>query len=475
MQVKRFFAENMRLALKMVREELGPEAVILSSKRFDNGVEVLTAIESDNHPLRDTLAERAANDNPFRDPARSAPAQPSQSPLERELEQMQKLSQQRARALAESMARKPAARVAPKPAPVAAPAAATPGKVTNPVPTAAPLRGASEPLKEEVVTLGQAAKPAARGAGVEGEVAQLRRELQSMRDMLEQQLSSMAWGSYRQQYPRQASLWRRMKRMGLSAAIAHGLLESLEKSPAGDEQAQWQRLMAGFARQLPVDASDVVARGGVFVMVGPTGAGKTTTIGKLATRYVLEHGADQVALVTTDTARIAAYEHLRTFGRILNVPVKIVDRHTSLERVLFALRDKSLVLVDTAGFGRQDPRGEEQLRLLGDIAERVNTILTLPATSQKPVIKATYHAFKGANLAGCILTKLDEASSIGEVLSLAAEKQLPILYSTDGQAIPDNIEVADGRALIRRAIGLARSVASEDDAMADEVSVVAGS
>lgn len=472
MQVKRFFAENMRTALKMVREELGPDAVILSSKRFDNGVEVLTTISGDANPHGDSMESRAANDNPFKvDAEQSAGAGKKPSRLEMELEQMQRMNQQRARELADSMAkRSPAAK--PVPAEERAPAAPKP---------ASPRRSAQphtdshlpEPQADVVSLRGAPAGATESTASVEGEVAQLRDELRSMRDMLEQQLSSLAWGSYRQQHPRQASLWRRMKRMGLSASIAHGLLETLKDEKTGDEKLHWQMLMARLVNQLPVDGSDMVAGGGVFVMVGPTGAGKTTTIGKLATRYVLEHGAESVALVTTDTARIAAYEQLRTFGRILNVPVKVVDRHTSLERVLFALRHKSLVLVDTAGFSRQDPKVAEQMRVLNELSDQVKTLLTLPATCQKPVIKATYHAFRDAHLAGCILTKLDEASSIGEVLSLAVEKRLPIAYSTDGQNIPNDIQVASAKALVTRAIGLAKTVVTGDAAMADEVSVLA--
>jgi len=149
--------------------------------------------------------------------------------------------------------------------------------------------------------------------------------------------------------------------------------------------------MTDLTARLPVVGSDMVGSGGVFAFVGPTGAGKTTTIGKLATRYVLENGAENVALVTTDTVRIAAHEQLRTFGRILKVPVCIVDKNNSLDRVLHSLRHKSLVLIDTAGLNRQDPKLQSQLSSLNELGDRVQSILVIPTTSQPDVVRSAYH------------------------------------------------------------------------------------
>ncbi len=155
------------------------------------------------------------------------------------------------------------------------------------------------------------------------------------------------------------------------------------------------------------------------------------------------------------------------------MPVKVVDRHHNLEQVLYALRHKRLVLVDTAGLNRQDPRLRRQLETLSEMAGPLKTLLTVPATSQASVVKAAYHTYKTDNLAGCIVTKLDEATSIGEVLSLAVDNALPLLYTTSGQNIPDDLAPADRAELIRRAIELARPVTASDDVMADELAAVA--
>ena len=186
----------------------------------------------------------------------------------------------------------------------------------------------------------------------------------------------------------------------------------------------------------------------------------------------MENGPSDIALISTDTARIAAYEQLRTFGRILNVPVKVVDEKNTLDRVLYSLRDKSLVLVDTGGLNRLDPRLQYQLESINKLGSRIKGVLVLPATSQGAVLKAVYDTYKTDNLISCVVTKLDEAMSLGEVISLAVLKKLPIAYSTDGQAVPADIAVASGRNLISLAIKMAQTVEVDSEAMMTELASI---
>ena len=477
MQVKRFVAANMRLALNMVREEIGPDAVILSNKRVAGGVELLTAIDGPEPDIAEHAAAQTASSNPFvsNDTASLRPV-PTPSKLELEIEQMQLEAKQRAQALAASLARQNRQELDARAADLATASQSTVA-VDQPASfeDALELTTQHQPLeidKPQAVLPAAAVLPTAISAATatanEGELSQMRFELQSMRDLLERQLSNIAWGQFSQQQPQRASLWRRLKRMGISATVADTLLAKL--NPVDEERNSWGHLMKGLATQLPVVNKDLIATGGVFAFVGPTGAGKTTTIGKLATRYVLEHGAEGVALVTTDTARIAAHEQLRTFGRILNVPVQVVDKNTSLERVLFSLRHKSLVLVDTAGLNKQDERLQQQVNSLNELGSRAQTVLVIPTTSQEAVIKAAYHTYKTDNLSSCVFTKLDETASLGESLSLVVEKQLPLAYTTNGQGIPDDIKSADNEELVGLAIELAKVVQVDDDSMADEIS-----
>ena len=187
----------------------------------------------------------------------------------------------------------------------------------------------------------------------------------------------------------------------------------------------------------------------------------------LAARYVLKHGSQHVALVTMDTFRIGAHEQLRTLGRILNVPVRVVDEQNSLADVLKEFAGKRMVLVDTAGMQGQDPQLRSQLNELAAQGQRVRTLLVLAATSQYQVMKSAYHHYKSCGLSGCILTKVDEAATLGESLGLAMEQALPIAYMADGQRIPDDISQALGHKLVSRAVSMASSAgeAPADDAM----------
>lgn len=211
---------------------------------------------------------------------------------------------------------------------------------------------------------------------------------------------------------------------------------------------------------MPVAGTDLAARGGIFALLGPTGVGKTTTIGKLATRFVLEHGQEAVALVTTDSFRVAAHEQLRTFGRILGVTVRLVDEGHSLRQILESLRHKSLVLIDTAGLHAKDPSLQFQLQTLRNCPE-VQNLLVMACTSQASVLANACSTYSPAGLSGCILSKLDEAGMMGEALALVIENALPVVYETHGQNIPDDIKVAQAHNLVSKEVAL--SVHSEEE------------
>ncbi len=512
MQVKRFVAADMRRALELVRQELGPDAIILSSKRLRQGVEVLTTVDKAEQsavsatenlsgfesPMSSDTAwgEQMAVDNAVREhreepaaPLNSAfpasQAQAQQAPrapesltsqpslqgsqqladdierarermlaarrveeaVSRPLAQPQTEHQAQAQAQQEQIQRQEQAFAAPAAqhstaAPMMDSTAA--GDFNRKCVAEEKLENVMDSARQHAVTRAHFAEQVQ-----EQNLSTLQAELADMRLLLEQQLGQMSQA----RTPLQSGLQRRMERLGLSTACANKLLQQLPQQ--GVINQVWPDALAAMAHQVPVTGTDITENGGVFAFVGPTGVGKTTTIGKLAARYVLKHGADKVALVTTDTYRIAAHDQLRSFGRILNVAVRVVDDSNSLQAVLHSLRNCPLVLIDTAGFRHGDPLLKEQLQELSEQAQ-VQSYLVLATNSQAQMMKASVHAYSAAELKGCILTKLDETASLGEAVEVVMERQLPVAYVTDGQDIPQDIEVARSHRLVSRAVALAK-------------------
>lgn len=434
MRVKRFFAADMRSAMKLVRDEMGADASIIANRRVAGGVELTAALDYEAPRLTPPTPGLDLELKKTQERIISARAslqdgeRPSDGPsVNRQLfgDSMRQAAEQGSSVARDLLQRLHSERAAP--------------------PAEAPAR------------------PAAAASGDSLDV--MRAEIAGLRDLLESQLGGLAWGQVNQQQPRQASLWRRLVHLGLPAELCKELLAKV--ADVADVRQAWRLLLAHLAQGIPVMREELIERGGVIALVGPTGAGKTTTLGKLAARYVLKHGSQNVALVTMDTYRIGAHEQLRTLGRILNVPVRVVDEQNSLSEVLNEFGNKRLVLVDTAGLQAQDPQLRGQLSELAAQGARISTLLVLAATSQYRVLKAAWHNYRCCNLAGCILTKVDEAATLGESLGLAMEQGLPVAYVADGQRIPDDLSRGVGHQLVSRAVGLAGNEMAEDQTMAD--------
>jgi flagellar biosynthesis protein FlhF len=184
---------------------------------------------------------------------------------------------------------------------------------------------------------------------------------------------------------------------------------------------------------------------GVVALVGPTGAGKTTTIAKLAARWSLKHGAKDLALISTDAYRIGAREQLSTYARILGAQMHTANTGKELARLLERLKSKKLVLIDTAGMGARDERLSRQLSALHLGAARARVYLTLPAHGDAHALDEMVGSFAKISPTACILTKVDEAASLGAVISTALRHQLRIAYLCNGQRVPEDLHVAHGR------------------------------
>jgi flagellar biosynthesis protein FlhF len=427
MQVKRFFAADMRTAMKLVRDELGADASIIGNRRVAGGVELTAALD-----YQPTTPARQAN------PALEAELRKTQAKIanaQAELTIRAVADERKDRQLFanESL-------IAPE----------LPATAVKPQ---RPLAAAPEPVRPAAAAVDQHALDA------------MRFELHGLRELIEVQLGSIAWGQLQNRKPQQANLWRRLQRMGLSADLSKALLERVAK--VAEPRQAWRMLLAHLAHAIKTPEVEPLEEGGVIALVGPAGMGKTTTLAKMAARYVLKYGPQSIALVSMDSFRIGAQEQIKTLGRILNVPVTQVDPGQSLVQALAPLARKKVVLIDTAGLPGNDPALRLQLESLAARGVKSKNYLVLAATSQAQVLKAAYHSYKLCGLAGCILSKVDEAANLGEVLGLAISQHLPVAYLADGPKIPDDLQVPRSHQLVSRAVSLQTAEDPSEEAMAD--------
>jgi len=216
----------------------------------------------------------------------------------------------------------------------------------------------------------------------------------------------------------------------------------------------WRHAVSELSARVRVVEEDILTDGGVVALLGATGVGKTTTVAKLAARFALRHGPDQVALLTTDSYRIGAQAQLRTFGRIIGIPVTVIENEVALKEAVARNYDRRLVLIDTTGMSQRDRAFGEQVRLIGRGSPLARNYLVLSATAQLQGLQEALHAFADARPDGCIVTKLDESTSLGAVLSLLAGDGVPVAYVNTGQRVPEDIHRAHPGQLVNRALML---------------------
>ena len=280
--------------------------------------------------------------------------------------------------------------------------------------------------------------------------------------------SSFVWKKYSPSNTLQAKLWRRFENMGFDEWLNYQLVNHLNNND--EEKASWQACLQDLAQHISISPSDRLKRGGIFALVGPTGAGKTTTIAKMAVRFTLEHEGAKVGLITMDNYRLAAHDQLRTLGQILGVPVKVADQDHNVSQCIKELEGCDLILIDTAGLTPEHPMLQYQLDQLAMLKSKVQTLLTLPATNNSRVLRKVFHNYKSAGLTGCIVTKVDEASSLGDVISVLLETGLDLSYSTDGQRIPDDIQIANAKGFVKQAV----KIAQQEQQLAKDAGIAQG-
>ena len=469
MKIKRFFAKDMRTALKEVKEELGVDAVIMSNKKLANGVEIVAAVDYDK-------AATKAPEQPQSQPA----ARASFAHTEQSSHNFVKPEPQRAQP-------KPQAKVADSlqallerqsPRPRSAELASmfshsgidTSGHYQEQEPVqsrpknmfereqSAPVRPRTQAdslgfddLDSGFDDLDSPSAPRQQTMHEESsDMSTMREEMNAIRQLLEHQVSGLMQQDMARRDPTRACMIDRLVGMGIEKNVAEQMACFVPDDVS--RQQGWKALLNMVEDQMQTTNNEILRQGGVFALVGPTGVGKTTTVAKLAALGAQKYGADKVALITTDTYRIGAYEQLATYGRIIGCGVKQVKDANELAEVLYHLRNKRLVLIDTAGMSQRDLRLTEQLNtLMRNQRVDIRSYLVLSATAQINVLQETVRHFKKVQLSGCIFTKLDESLSLGEIISIAIQNRLPIGYLTNGQRVPEDIRVANAEKLVKKA------------------------
>jgi len=396
MKIKRFFAPDMRQAIKMIRESQGADAVILSNRKVDGGIEIISALDYDSslfeevNPTGVNSGEQSADS--YVEQADTTPYSTSDSTVGSDPARMDRNDRNQTAAIEWSQ------------------------------------------------------DPA---------IIEMRNELKSMRGVLEHQLQNMALVDLERNQPEASELISRLMSMDFSREMAIELVKSLKSTRNIDDA--WKATLIHLASKLQPSDDNILDHGGIVALIGATGVGKTTTVAKLAARFALRHGQQNVVLISTDRYRIGAHDHLMTYGRLLGVPTCMAANQAELKNLLLDHADKRLVLIDTAGMSQRDMRLSEQLDTLNESGRDIRKYLVMSANAQRGVLLQTVKAFSRIPLAGCILTKLDEAVTIGGALEAVMQHNLPLAYTSDGQRVPEDIQPARTHTLIAHALSALHS------------------
>ncbi|GAA80014.1 flagellar biosynthesis protein FlhF [Pseudoalteromonas sp. BSi20495] len=467
MKIKRFFAKDMRTALKEVKDELGVDAVIMSNKKLANGVEIVAAVDYEKAAPKsaaqpqNTLAraDDSAQSHSIHNFVKPELQRTKAAPQARVADSLEALLERqsprpRSPELASMFSQSGIETTDNYQEPVVKPRSANMFAREDIAPTRPQTQADSlgfDDLDRDFDDLDSPVTPQAHVKNNESEeMTSMREEMNAIRQLLEHQVSGLMQQDMARRDPTRACMIDRLVGMGIDKEVAEQMACFVPDDVS--RQQGWKALLTMVEDQMQTTNNEILRQGGVYALVGPTGVGKTTTVAKLAALGAQKYGADKVALITTDTYRIGAYEQLATYGRIIGCGVKQVKDANELAEVLYHLRNKRLVLIDTAGMSQRDLRLTEQLNtLMRNQRVDIRSYLVLSATAQINVLQETVRHFKKVQLSGCIFTKLDESLSLGEIISIAIQNRLPIGYLTNGQRVPEDIRVANAEKLVKKA------------------------
>jgi flagellar biosynthesis protein FlhF len=305
-----------------------------------------------------------------------------------------------------------------------------------------------------------ASAPSFSGSAPEDKrVDKLLAEFSEVKQLLQTHLSARAWDDMQAQSTEKAEALRVLLNAGFSPQLCGEIADQLTAQGPSDAPLMDRLQVLLESKIQTLDPLSVFDPGGVFAFIGPTGVGKTTAIAKIAARCVLRYGRDQLALLTTDTFRIGAQEQLKVYAKIIGVPVVSLRDSDDLASKLSSMKDRRVILLDTAGVSQRDTQMLEQSQLLLEGAPALKRILVMSSTTdlrtQEDVILMYQMAEKNEKsraVTAAIITKTDEAAQIGPVLDCLIRHQLPLMFLANGQRVPEDLHVPNTGYLVHRSL-----------------------
>ena len=513
MKLKRFVAKDMREALTKIKEELGPDAVIMSNKRIDNGVEIVAGIETLSDSLsqkvkqgqKDSLikdkesleriltlakaqrvnrakkssleddsvsisragASKALDDiNSSIDKINKEVVSKKNRTSNTQAASLESLMEKResedgfANSLLEILERQQnnAETKNPKKRQENVKNSQNIDEPPLPLSENSDFKSLFKKSKEKLEKEEQENLNGINSYKDKGSIAlddkdlkSVAQEVLAIRKLLQFELAGLIQENKTREEPVRAMIEKLLISAGFDPLLSNSLVQNI--SVDASFNFAWRELSEVLESKICVGDDEIIKQGGIVSLIGPAGVGKTTTLAKLAARFVMRYGPERVAIVSADHYRIGAFEQVKTYGRIMGCSAFSVKSINELPEILYTLRDKSLVLVDTAGVGLKDERfGTQIAQLKMQSSLKLKHYLVLPATAQRRVLTQAHKHFSQIGLSGLILTKIDESESLGDAISLSINENLPLSYVTDGQRVPEDLFVPNAHLMTIKAL-----------------------
>lgn len=432
MKVKRFVAPDMRQAIRWVRDEQGPEAVILSSRKTAEGVEIVSAVDFDESVVQRLVdgARSVSGNSGAQPPAQAQRGESGAGESKGQSDAHPRRAPQRANVDGATKNRP----------------AGSDGARTSQPPT--PAQGREAAFKNDPVTERRSEDSSAKA---EQAIASLRSELRSMRGLLNSRLTALADSDYERREPTRSRIGRRLETFGLMSSTARSVADQVRDTATVKDS--WREALKYLAGKIPVAERDPLERGGRIALVGPAGVGKTVVARKMAEAFARDHGRQSIALISTNTAGLDGQRELIALGQALGIYTLMAGGVAELRDALNAVADRRLVLIDTAGISHRDPRVQNLSRILSEVPG-VEPWLVLSASAQRRVLEGTIRSFAGLRPRGCMLTKVDECGVLGEPVDALIRSGLPVAHLSAGQNRSSGLQRARGGGIVKLMLDL---------------------